>query len=270
MSRKQPLWRDIKKSMNFIPIKTRVVNPPKDEIWDILDTLSVRDGDIVFITSKILGIHQGRCVAAADCDKETLIKNTASHWLPYVARAGFKVNLTINENILVMSAGIDESNGNGHYILWPKDIDKLCREIREYLIARHCEECNDEAIPTRTQTPIKNLGIVATDSHTTPLRWGVTGIAIGLAGVEPLRDLRGECDIFGRPAVCTQIGVIDALAATANLLMGETAAQIPIVILRGYKGATFNEHAGMRDAKIAPEDDVYQPLLSVMKKAGRE
>ena len=58
--------------LNFIPIKTRIVNPPKDEIWDILDNLEIVDGDIVFITSKILAIHQGRCVPVAEADKRNL------------------------------------------------------------------------------------------------------------------------------------------------------------------------------------------------------
>ena len=58
---------------------------------------------------------------------------------------------------------------------------------------------------------LTQLGVVATDSHTTPLRWGVTGIAIGLAGVEPLRDIRGEPDLFGRLMHLTKVDLIDPL-----------------------------------------------------------
>ena len=49
-------------NLEFIPVKTRIVNPPKDEIWDIIDSLKIEDGDIIFISSKILSIHQGRTV----------------------------------------------------------------------------------------------------------------------------------------------------------------------------------------------------------------
>lgn len=237
--------------LEFIPINTRVVKPPKDEIWDILDTLHIEDGDIVFITSKILGIHQGRCVAVNSCCKEELITNECTRYLPYRHHAGFMVNLTVADNILIPSAGIDESNADGHYILWPKDVDKLCREIRTRLVKQH---------------KVKNLGVVSTDSHTTPLRWGVTGITTGLAGVEPLRDLRGEADIFGRKMGVTKVNTIDALAGAAVLIMGEAAEQTPIVILRGYKEIRFNEAASMKDFTIAPEDDLYSPLLDVMKK----
>jgi F420-0:gamma-glutamyl ligase len=237
--------------LNFIPVKTRVVQPPRDEIWDIIDDLEVRDGDIIFITSKILGIHQGRTVKIADADKESLIREEAEYMLPYVHRAGFKVNLTITDGVLIAAAGIDESNSNGYYVMWPKNADRLCAEIRDRLIRKH---------------GLKKLGVVTTDSHTTPLRWGVIGITIGLAGVEPLEDIRGHSDIFGRPMEVTQVNRIDALAGMAVLLMGEAAETRPIVILREYKNIVFSKHASMQDFKIAPDDDIYQPLLDVIRK----
>lgn len=240
-------------NINFIPVKTRIVNPPKDEIWDILDNLPpLFNNDIVFITSKILGIHQGRCVRCDEVIKTDLIKDEAEFYLPYVHKQGFNVNLTITENILIAAAGIDASNANGHYIMWPQQVDKLCREIRDYL----CKKNN-----------LNNLGVIATDSHTTPLRWGVTGITIGLAGVEPLKDVRGEADLFGRPMHLTQINQIDALTSMAVLLMGETNQCTPIVLLRGYNNIVFNPKASMADFKISPEEDLYSPLLKVLEKS---
>jgi F420-0:gamma-glutamyl ligase len=236
--------------LEFIPIKTRIVHPPKDEIWDILDSLELRDGDIVFITSKILGIHQGRCVRSGTTSKEELIAREATRWLPYENRGGFHVNLTITDNILIPAAGIDESNADGHYIMWPKEVDKLCREIRARLMKR----CG-----------LVRLGVVSTDSHTTPLRWGVTGITTGLAGVEPLRDIRGHNDIFGRQMRVTQVNLIDPLSSMAVLLMGETDERTPIVILRGYDGIPFSDTASMDEFKISPDTDLYQPLLDVME-----
>jgi F420-0:gamma-glutamyl ligase len=236
--------------MNFIPIRTRIVKPPKDEIWDILDGLEIKDGDIVFITSKILAIHQGRCVKGVD--KRKLVKQESSHYLPQGECEGFMLLLTINNNTVIPNAGIDESNGDGYYVLWPKGIDKACREIRTRLIRKH---------------KIRNLGVVVTDSHMiAPLRWGVGSISIGLAGVKPIRDLRSETDLFGRKLVCTRVGIIDPLASAAGLLMGEKAEQTPIVILRGFDGVTFDENASMKDFFIAPEDDLYTPLVEIMER----
>ena len=237
-------------TFNFIPVRTRVVQPPHDEIWDIIDGLEVEEGDIVFVTSKILGIHEGRTVPVEGTNKEELIRQEAEYALPFRHRAGFETNLTITQNILIPSAGIDESNADGYYIMWPKDPDALAASIR----ARLCERLG-----------LKNLGVVVTDSNTTPLRWGVIGVAIGLTGVEPLEDLRGQEDIFGRQLKVTQVDRIDALTGMATLLMGEGADTQPIVILRGYQNIVFNEKVSMRDMKILPEEDIYQPMLDVVR-----
>ncbi|MCQ2965398.1 MAG: coenzyme F420-0:L-glutamate ligase [Alphaproteobacteria bacterium] len=239
-------------SYEFIPIKTRVVHPPKDDIYDILEALPpLKEGDIVFITSKIMGIHQGRTVPVDQVDKTELIKQEADSFLSYTHPSGFNVNLTINDNVLIPAAGIDASNADGYYIMWPKEIDKLCAEFRAYL----CKKNN-----------IKNLGVVSTDSHTTPLRYGVTGITIGLSGIEPLKDYRGHPDIFGRELAITQVDEIDPLASMAVLLMGESDECTPIVLLRGWDKIEFNANSSMKDFKIDPKDDLYTPLLSVLQK----
>ena len=237
--------------LNFIPIKTRILNPPKDEIWDIIDTLDIIDGDIVFITSKILAIHQGRCIPTKDTDKASLIKQEATYYLPYENKDGHHINLTITDNILIPAAGIDESNANNHYILWPKNTDLLCREIRNRICKRR---------------GLTKLGIISTDSHTSPLRVGVTGITTGLSGVNPLQDIRGSKDIFNREMKITRINLIDPLTAMAVLLMGESSEQTPIVILRNYKNISFSPNASLADLKISPDTDIYGALLKCFKK----
>lgn len=238
-------------AFEFIPVHTRTVRPPRDDIYDILDALpALKEKDIVFITSKILGIHQGRCVPCEGTDKTELIRREADRYLSYTHKSGFNVNLTVTDNVLIPAAGIDASNADGYYVMWPKNVDALCAEIRKFL----CEK-----------NGLKDLGVVSTDSHTTPLRYGVTGISTGLAGVEPLKDLRGRPDLFGRPLALTQVDQIDAPAAMAVLLMGESDECTPIVILRGWDKIVFNENASMQDFKIDPEDDLYTPLLSVMQ-----
>ena len=239
--------------IEILPVKTRIVNPPKDEIWDIVDQLEVKDGDIVFITSKIMAIHQGRTVKKTDITKEALIEQEADRALSYPnPYDDYNMNLTLTDahGVLIPAAGIDESNANGYYILWPEDIDEFCRDIRKRLIDKY---------------KLRRLGVVATDSHTTPLRWGVTGITIGLAGVQPLRDIRGEQDLFGREMHVTQVDLIDPLAAMAVKAMGESSEGTPIVIMRGDLGIHFSSKASMENFKIEPELDLYRPLLDAMK-----
>ncbi|MBQ3347968.1 coenzyme F420-0:L-glutamate ligase [Candidatus Saccharibacteria bacterium] len=236
--------------LEFLPIRTRIVRPPQDDISDIIDSLDVKNGDIIFITSKILGLYQGRTAKIGTVAKEDLIKQEANRYLEYVNAAGdFHVNLTVTQNILIPAAGIDESNADGYYVMWPQNIDSLCHEIRKQLMKKH---------------NLTKLGVIATDSHTTPLRWGVTGITIGLAGVEPLRDIRGEPDLFGRLMHVTKVDLIDPLASMAVLLMGESNESTPIVILRGYTGIPFSDAASMAEFKIDPSLDLYSPLISVL------
>ncbi|MBR3115924.1 coenzyme F420-0:L-glutamate ligase [Candidatus Saccharibacteria bacterium] len=241
--------------LNFTPVKTRIVHPPQDDITDILDSLKIKDGDIIFITSKILGIAEGRTAKIGTVAKETLIEQESERYLPYVNETGdFHVNLTVTQNVLIPAAGIDESNADGYYVMWPKHPDATCRTIRHYLMDKH---------------HLTQLGVVATDSHTTPLRWGVTGIAIGLAGVEPLRDIRGEPDLFGRLMHLTKVDLIDPLTSMAVLLMGESNECTPIVILHDYQGIPFSDHASMDEFKISPSEDIYQPLIKALPKSSK-
>lgn len=236
--------------LEFIPVKTRAFLPPKDEIWDAIDSLEVGEKDIVFISSKIIAIHQGRTVKVGTIEKEDLIKQEADRFLSYENEAGgFGVNLTVSHGVLIPAAGIDESNANGYYILWPEGIDDFCREVRERLMKKF---------------GLKELGVVATDSHTTPLRWGVTGLAIGLSGVEPTKDIRGEEDIFGRKMKLTKVDMIDPLTAMAVNLMGESNERTPIVIAKNCQHIVFSDEASMEGFKIEPETDLYRPLLDAI------
>ena len=238
--------------LEFLPIKTRVVLPPKDDIYDILDSLDIKDGDIIFITSKIISIHQGNTVKVGSISKEDLIRREADRYLDYYNDTGkFHVNLTVIQNTLIPAAGIDESNANGYYVTWPHDIDKTCAEFRDYLIKKH---------------GIKHLGVIATDSHSMPLRLGVTGIAIGIAGIEPINDIRGTEDLFGRKMHITRVDMIDPLASMAVLLMGESNESTPIVILRNYKNIVFSETGSTKHFKLSPEDDLYKAIIEVIPK----
>lgn len=239
--------------MNFIKVKTRPLLPPKDNIYGVLykHLPKLKEGDVVFITSKILAIHQGRCVKIGPkINKDKLIIHEADRYIPRSKSPG-NFLLTIKDYTLIPSAGIDESNANGHYILWPKNTVKLLKEICQYLKKRH---------------KIKKLAIIATDSHTTPLRWGVTGISTGFFGMKPLYDYRGKKDIFGRKLKFTKTNIVDALSATAVLLMGEGSEQTPIIIARGLDFIKFTNKDRYKDIVVDPEEDIYSPLLKVFRR----
>jgi F420-0:gamma-glutamyl ligase len=239
--------------MQFIPIKTRAFLPPKDNLFELLDTLpKLKERDVVFITSKVLAITQGRSVKIEGTDKSKLIKQEADRLVkkPVIA-AGSKIYLTIKDNTLIPSSGIDESNGNGYYILWPKNTNAYLKKIHIYLTKKH---------------GIKKLGVISTDSHTTPLRWGVTGISTGFYGIKPVKDLRGKKDIFGKKLKFTQANVVDALSVMAVLLMGEASEKTPMLIGRGLAMVEFTDKNLYKKFVIDPKKDIYRELLKPLRK----
>jgi F420-0:gamma-glutamyl ligase len=234
--------------MQFIPIKTRKILPPKDDILEELNKRlpKLKEGDVLLIASKILAIHQGRCVKIKGAKKSALVKKEADYSLPGNMVGDSEIILTIKDYTLIPSAGIDESNGNGYFILWPKNVNVLLKQI----VKRYQKKYH-----------IKKLAAVAVDSRTTPLRWGTQGVSIGFYGLNPLYDYRGKKDIFKRKLKYTQRNLVDTLADLGALVMGEGGEQTPAVILRGAKFVKFTNKNLYKTLVIPPEKDIYKPIL---------
>ena len=242
--------------MKFIPVKTRAFLPPKDDIYNLLDNHlpPLHEGDILVITSKILGIHQGRTIKVKTDSREEKIRVALKEADYYVPQKNFlqsRYFLTIKDNTLIGASGVDRSNGNGYYVLWPKRNQKLLKEIWLYL---------------KKKSRLKKLGIISVDSLVFPLRSGTVGISTGFYGFEPLIDYRGKRDIFGLPLKVTQANIVDSLAATSNLLMGESKERTPLLIIRDIKFIKFTSKNTYSKIIINPKIDVYYPLLKVYKK----
>ncbi|MBI2355601.1 MAG: coenzyme F420-0:L-glutamate ligase [Candidatus Doudnabacteria bacterium] len=236
--------------MRFIKVKTRAFLPPKDDIYDLLSSVkNLKDGDVVAITSKVLAVHQGRCIKIDSAvNKNKLIKHEAEAY-KFTKVKQQKFVLTVKNHILGLSAGIDESNANGYYVLLPDNVNKLLKEIWLYL---------------RRQHKLRRLGLIATDSHTFPIRRGTIGLAVGFFGFEPLKNYRGTKDIFGRKFKFTQTDIPDALAAMSVFLMGEGSERVPIVVIRGLK-LEFTSKSTFRKIVMPRKSDIYYPLLKVLK-----
>ena len=120
--------------MNFIPIETRLFIPPKDNLYQELDKIKFRDKDILVITSKVISIHEGRCVKiTAGQNKDELILREAEKFLPRKFVPGAKALLTIKHHTPIASSGIDTKNGNGYYILWPKNPALSAKKIYRHI-----------------------------------------------------------------------------------------------------------------------------------------
>ena len=230
--------------MKFIPIKTKIITPPKEDIYPILNKLKLKEEDIVFITSKIVAIHQGKTILKTKIKKEDLIKKEAD----VLIKPGKKQEavLTIKNNTFIPQAGVDESNGGDYYILWPEKPHKQAQEFCQYLKKRF---------------KLKKLGVVITDSHLMPFRWGTSGISIGFYGIDPLRDYRATKDIFGRKMEMTQVYIVDSITAMAVLHMGEGENRVPIVVGRDLGIVKFTNKDKSGDFIISKDEDLFGSIL---------
>ena len=195
------------------------------------------------VTSKIVAIAEGR--VADGKDKEKLIRQESTHALKTK-----RVWLTIKDGMLIANAGIDDSNGNGKLVLLPKDSFKSANKIRSSLLQNY---------------KIRKLGVIISDSVVMPLRAGVVGIALGYAGFKGVRDYRGKKDLFGRKFKFSQTNVADSLATAAALVMGEGAECKPLAVISDAP-VIFSITTDKKEIQIPTKDDMYKPLLSVLKK----
>lgn len=226
---------------------------PQDCLFSLIDAYvpQLQESCILVITSKLVSLCEGSVVHKAHvASKESLIQQSADAFLPCQSKTSHAIQLTIKNRILIPSAGIDESNGNGLYVLYPKDIQRSATSIWEYVRTRDC---------------IEKLGILITDSHTTPMRRGVIGIGLGYCGFKPFHDYRGTPDCFGIPLRVTVSNHLDALAAAAVFCMGEGNEQTPFAVITDISKIEFQSSPPTDEESlqlsIPMEEDLYAPLL---------
>lgn len=254
--------------MKIFAVKTRKMMPcpagrrlPKDNLLSLIkesflaNKIKLKEGSIVVVTSKIVAIGQGRCVKInKDLSekkqkefKDNLIKQESEYYIDRKDVPNKMVVLTIANNILIPSAGIDESNANGYYILWPKKPFLEAKKIWQFL---------------RKEFGLKKLGIIISDSHTTPLRAGVSGFGLSYYGFYPLRNYVGSRDIFGRTLKMTRTNIVDILADVAVFCMGEGNECTPIAVVEDARDIKFGFDSTKNDPmKINKKEDIYYPLI---------
>jgi F420-0:gamma-glutamyl ligase len=230
--------------MQFNPVKTRVLQPPHDDLFSVLDEYlhDVKDGDIIAVSSKVVSIHEGNCVSLTDVDKHALLEQEADLMIP---RSYWGTPLTIKYNAFIGTAGIDESNADGHYILLPKDPFKSAADIHGYLVNRF---------------QLTNVGVLITDSHSVPMRRGALGVSIGYFGFEPTINYVGTPDLFGREMKIEVANIVDALASGAGVVMGETDECQPVVVIRDVPNVSFSNDTPREYFMVPYEEDTFRVL----------
>lgn len=216
--------------------------------------MSLEHGDVVVIAQKIVSKAEGRQVLlatvepsprahelAAKVDKDPRIVELMLRESREVVRAGRGVLIVEHRLGFVMaSAGIDQSNVPGgddeQVLLLPADPDASARRIREAL----------------REITTMDVGVVINDSFGRAWRNGVTGTAIGVAGIPALVDMRGKPDREARALQVTQVAAADELAAAASLVMGQADEGLPVVLARGFP---YTRREGTVQELIRPRNE---------------
>lgn len=240
--------------MHVTPIKTRRITSGLINLLALIDEsladIRLENGSILAVTSKVVALCEGNVVPLTDSTKDELVANESDLYLPSTA-SKYGIHFTITDNTLIPAAGIDESNGDSNYVLWPKDAQKSANEIRKHLIKRFSHE---------------HIGVVITDSTCHPLRRGTTGIAIAHSGFKALRNYVGTPDLFGKNFEVSQADVAGSLAATAVTVMGEGSEQTPLCTISDIPFVVFQDSdptiEELATTRIPPDEDLFAPFLT--------
>ena len=150
--------------------------------------------------------------------------------------------LSVKDGVLAPNAGIDKSNvPHGHVVLYPNRPFETADKLRRQFLVH-------KAV---------NIRILIADSRLMPGRIGTVGIAIACSGFEPVEDLRGSKDLFGKVLRVSIRAVADSLATTAVSAMGEGNESTPAVVLRGVGVVSADRKLSWRDMAIDPDIDLY-------------
>jgi len=207
-------------------IKTPKILPYTNTISSVIGAAitELKDGSILVVTSKIVSICENRVVPTDQADRDELIRRESDLYYKPNAELGQRYNFTIAHNTLIPASGIDSSNGNNNYILWPKDPQTSANSIRHYL---------------KKHYGVNKIGVIITDSTIGLSRWGTLGIAIAHSGFSPINNYIGKEDLFGRELTLSKSNVAGGLASAAVVVMGEGSEQTPLAIIEDIPFVNF-------------------------------
>ena len=209
-----------------------------------INEISLDNGDLIVIAQTIISKNNGRIRSLNDIkpsDKALelyakITPKTKKCCLPIkdpkfiqaildesreIIKAEHVLITETNHGFICANAGIDKSNVGvkDHITLLPENSDEEAEKIKRDM----------------KKIANKDVGVIITDSFGRPFRVGSVGVALGVSGINPLLDKRGEKDLFGFELQTTIVGQVDNLASAAQLVMGESNEGIPIVLIKGYK-----------------------------------
>jgi len=227
---------------------------PDDDLAELIAGLAtLEDDDIVVVAQKVVSKAEGQIVRIDDYEASEKARELAGderdpREVEVILREARQIvrargPLVITETrhgFICASAGVDHSNASepGTLVLLPVDPDASARGLRDRLL----------------ELTGSTVAVVITDSFGRPFRQGTTDIAIGVAGFEPILDLRGTTDRIGYELRASRVAIADEIAGAADLTRGK-AEGVPVVIVRGLH---LTGEGTAREIVIEPELDLFR------------
>lgn len=200
----------------------------------------IQEKDVIVVTHVVVSKAEGNVInldevvpsqrakeIAAKTDKEPALVEVVLQQTKEIVRLGNNSIITETKSgIVCANAGVDRSNvsGDRNVVPLPKDANESAESIRQEI----------------KRLSGANVAVIVSDTHGRPFRMGEINVAVGVAGIKPIRDRRGEKDLFGYVLRIKQTAIADELSSAAELVIGQASEGIPAAIIRGYKYETVN------------------------------
>jgi coenzyme F420-0:L-glutamate ligase len=254
--------------MEIIPLKTTHIIEANESITDILDetfianNVRLQEKDVLVITEKVAALTQGRVVHTSEIKKVSeQAKELASRFdldprlVQLILNESSRVFggvqgmlLTVNSGILIANAGIDHSNAGlgDNYVLWPSNPYGLAADV-----VRHIKE----------RYSLKKFGVSISDSRVQPLKRGVVGVSIGVAGFHPIEDCRKRADLYGYKMRFKVRALADQITDAAIAMMGECDEQTPFALIHDAPVPFTDEPIDPSMMLMPAEEDLFVEIL---------
>jgi coenzyme F420-0:L-glutamate ligase / coenzyme F420-1:gamma-L-glutamate ligase len=253
----------LKQEIRVIPVRILRDVRPGDKLHSLIlrslvqNNIVLKDGDIIVIAQKIVSKAEGQIINLSSLTPSTFAIQLAKKYrkdprtIELVLRQSKNI-VKISNGIIISetkqgficaNAGVDQSNimnSEENALLLPEDPDASAKKIMHLFK----EKTNRE------------IAVVITDSFGRPFRNGQTNVAIGVAGINPIRSYVGEEDMYGKKLKVTEIAVVDELASAAELVMGKSNG-IPIAVIKGFNYVR-NENALISGLIREREKDLFR------------
>jgi len=223
--------------------------------------VALNDGDVVVVAHKVVSKVEGRIVKLRDVKPSERAEEVAKTTFKdprlveiilqetrRIVKASPEILIVENRlGYVCINAGVDKSNveGDDTYALLPSDPDESARRIRSQI----------------NKATGKNVAVVICDTYSRPFRRGQVEFAIGVAGISPFRDYRGQEDMFGYVLKVKNSAIADEIASAAELLMGQGNEAVPVVIIKNLSGFKTIEDASATELLISEQEDLFKGTL---------